>query len=212
LKAEGAAVTPVSLPTTDYALATYYLIAPAEASSNLARYDGVKYGLRAGGGKDLVDMSGRTRAEGFGAEVKRRIMLGTYALSSGYYEAYYGRAQKVRTLVRRDFERAFAAVDVIVGPTTPNVPFKHGEKEDPLSMYLNDAFTIPANLAGLPGVSVRCGFSMTGLPIGLQLIGKAFDEATVLRTAYAYEQATGWLGRRPDLEPRRVGMAPDAES
>jgi aspartyl-tRNA(Asn)/glutamyl-tRNA(Gln) amidotransferase subunit A len=198
LQAQGAAVTPVSLPTTEYALATYYLIAPAEASSNLARYDGVKYGLRAGG-KDLVDMSGRTRSSGFGAEVKRRIMLGTYALSAGYYDAYYGRAQKVRTLVRRDFDRAFARMDVIVGPTTPNVPFKHGEKEDPLSMYLNDAFTIPANLAGLPGLSVRCGFSMTGLPIGLQLIGKAFDEVTLLRTAYAYEQATNWLGRRPTL-------------
>jgi aspartyl-tRNA(Asn)/glutamyl-tRNA(Gln) amidotransferase subunit A len=212
LKAQGAAVTPISLPTTDYALATYYLIAPAEASSNLARYDGVKYGLRAGGGKDLVDMSGRTRAEGFGPEVKRRIMLGTYALSSGYYDAYYGRAQKVRTLVRRDFERAFAGVDVIVGPTTPNVPFKHGEKEDPLSMYLNDAFTIPANLAGLPGVSVRCGFSMTGLPIGLQIIGQAFDEATVLRTAYVYERATGWLGRRPAFEPGAIGTAPDPRS
>jgi aspartyl-tRNA(Asn)/glutamyl-tRNA(Gln) amidotransferase subunit A len=200
LKAQGATVIPVSLPTTDYALATYYLIAPAEASSNLARYDGVKYGLRASG-RDLVDMYGRTRAAGFGAEVKRRIMLGTYALSAGYYDAYYGRAQKVRTLVRRDFERAFAKVDVLIAPTTPNVPFKHGEKEDPLSMYLNDAFTIPANLAGLPGVSVRCGFSMTGLPIGLQLIGRAFDEATVLRTAYAYEQATSWLERSPSLPP-----------
>jgi aspartyl-tRNA(Asn)/glutamyl-tRNA(Gln) amidotransferase subunit A len=208
LKAEGAAVTPVSLPTTDYALATYYLIAPAEASSNLARYDGVKYGLRVAG-KDVVDMYARTRAEGFGAEVKRRVMLGTYALSAGYYDAYYGRAQRVRTLVRRDFERAFARVDAIVGPTTPNVPFKHGEKEDPLAMYLNDAFTIPANLAGLPGLSIRCGFSMTGLPIGLQLIGKAFDEATLLRAAYAYERATDWLGRKPPLYPAAAQAAPD---
>ena len=198
LKGLGARLSPLSLPTTEYGLAAYYVIAPAEASSNLARYDGVKYGLRVAG-KDLIDMSGRTRAAGFGPEVKRRVMLGTYVLSAGYYDAYYGKAQKVRTLVRRDFDAAFAKVDAIVAPTTPNLPFRHGEKEDPLSMYLNDAYTIPANLAGIPGVSVRCGFSQTGLPIGLQIIGKAFDEATVLRVAHAYEKATTWLERKPAL-------------
>jgi aspartyl-tRNA(Asn)/glutamyl-tRNA(Gln) amidotransferase subunit A len=198
LRGLGALTERVSLPTTDYALAAYYLIAPAEASSNLARYDGVKYGLRVPG-RDIVDMTSRTRAAGFGPEVKRRVMLGTYALSAGYYDAYYGQAQKVRTLVRRDFDAAFARVDLIVAPTTPNVAFKHGEKEDPLAMYLNDSFTIPANLAGLPGVSVPCGFSAAGLPIGLQIIGRAFDEATVLRAAHAYEQATAWRARRPEL-------------
>jgi aspartyl-tRNA(Asn)/glutamyl-tRNA(Gln) amidotransferase subunit A len=198
LRGLGATLHDLSLPTTDYALAAYYLIAPAEASSNLARYDGVKYGLRIDG-KDLVDMESRTRAAGFGAEVKRRIMLGTYALSAGYHDAYYGKAQKVRTLVRRDFEAAFAEVDLIVAPTTPNVAFKHGEKADPLSMYLNDAFTIPANLAGIPAVSVPCGFTTAGLPIGLQFIGRALDEARVLRAAHAYERAAPWRGRRPDL-------------
>lgn len=196
LQGLGAAAVDVSLPTTDYGIAVYYLIAPAEASSNLARYDGVKYGLRVPG-RDLVDMERRTRAAGFGAEVKRRIMLGTYALSSGYYEAYYGRAQKVRTLVARDFARAFERVDLIVAPTTPGVAFRHGEKEDPLAMYLNDVYTVPTSLAGLPAVSVRCGFTAAGLPIGLQLIGRAFDEPTVLRAAHAYERATGWLGRWP---------------
>jgi aspartyl-tRNA(Asn)/glutamyl-tRNA(Gln) amidotransferase subunit A len=195
----GMTVETVSLPTTDYALAAYYLIAPAEASSNLARYDGVKYGLRVSGGKDLVEMTSRTRAAGFGAEVKRRIMLGTYALSAGYYDAYYGQAQKVRTLVRRDFDRVFDRADLVVAPTTPNVAFEHGEKEDPLAMYLNDVFAVPANLAGLPAVSVRCGFTGAGLPIGLQFIGRAFDETTVLRAAHAYERATRWLERRPEL-------------
>jgi aspartyl-tRNA(Asn)/glutamyl-tRNA(Gln) amidotransferase subunit A len=195
----GATLEEVSLPTTDYGLAVYYIVAPAEASSNLARYDGVKYGLRAPGGKDLIDMESRTRAAGFGAEVKRRIMLGTYALSAGYYDAYYGRAQKVRTLVKRDFEAAFARVDLIVAPTTPGVAFKHGEKEDPLSMYLNDVFTVGADLAGLPAVSVRCGFSGNGLPIGLQIIGRPFDEARVLRAAHSYEQVTDWNTRRPEL-------------
>ena len=151
------------------------------------------------GGKDLIDMVSRTRAAGFGAEVKRRIVLGTYALSAGYYDAYYGRAQKVRTLVRRDFEQAFARVDVIVAPTTPSVAFRHGEKEDPLSMYLNDVFTVGADLAGVPGISVRCGFTSAGLPIGLQVIGRAFDEPRVLRVAHAYEQATTWLDKRPQL-------------
>jgi aspartyl-tRNA(Asn)/glutamyl-tRNA(Gln) amidotransferase subunit A len=200
LQGLGAVAQRVSLPTTRHGLAVYYIIAPAEASSNLARYDGVKYGLRIPGGRDVIDMSSRTRAAGFGPEVKRRIMLGTYALSAGYYDAYYGKAQKVRTLVRRDFERAFERVDVIVAPTTPNVAFKHGEKEDPLSMYLNDVFTLPVNLAGLPGLSLRCGFSAAGLPIGLQLIGRAFEEATLLRAAHAYERATDWLARRPVLD------------
>jgi aspartyl-tRNA(Asn)/glutamyl-tRNA(Gln) amidotransferase subunit A len=194
----GAAVEEVSLPTTDYGLAVYYIIAPAEASSNLARYDGVKYGRRASG-KDLIDMQSRTRAAGFGAEVKRRVMLGTYALSAGYYDAYYGRAQKVRTLVRRDFEAAFARVDLLVAPTTPSVAFKHGDKADPIAMYLNDVFTVGADLTGLPAVSLRCGFNAAGLPIGLQFIGRAFDEARVLRAAYAYEQATDWLSRRAPL-------------
>ena len=194
----GATVEEVSLPNTDYGLAVYYIIAPAEASSNLARYDGVKYGLRVPG-RDLIDMESRTRAAGFGAEVKRRIMLGTYALSAGYYDAYYGRAQKVRTLVRRDFEAAFARVDLLVAPTTPSVAFKHGDKADPLAMYLNDVFTVGGDLAGLPAVSVRCGFNTAGLPIGLQLMARPFDEARLLRAAYAYERSTDWLSRRPSL-------------
>ena len=195
----GATIEEVSLPNTDYGLAVYYIVAPAEASSNLARYDGVKYGLRAPGGKDLIDMESRTRAAGFGAEVKRRIMLGTYALSAGYYDAYYGRAQKVRTLVRRDFEAAFARVDLLVAPTTPTVAFKHGEKADPLAMYLNDVFTVGGDLAGLPAISLRCGFNTAGLPIGLQLMARPFDEARLLRAAHAYEQSTDWLSRRPNL-------------
>jgi aspartyl-tRNA(Asn)/glutamyl-tRNA(Gln) amidotransferase subunit A len=198
LKGLGATLERISLPATPHALATYYVIAPAEASSNLARYDGVKYGLRVPG-QDLIDMQSKTRAAGFGAEVRRRIMLGTYVLSAGYYDAYYGQAQKVRTLVRRDFESAFARVDLIVAPTTPNVPFKHGEKADPIAMYLNDVFTIPADMAGVPAVSVPCGFTASGLPIGLQLIGKALDEVTVLRAARAYERATPWHTRRPEL-------------
>jgi aspartyl-tRNA(Asn)/glutamyl-tRNA(Gln) amidotransferase subunit A len=195
----GATIERVSLPTTEYGVATYYIVAPAEASSNLARYDGVKYGLRAPGGKDVVDMVSRTRARGFGAEVKRRIMLGTYALSTGYYDAYYGQAQKVRTLVRREFEAAFARVDLLAAPTTPGVAFKHGEKADPLAMYMNDVYTIPASMTGLPAISVPCGFNASGLPIGLQLIGRALDEPTLLRAAHAYEQATTWRERRPEL-------------
>ncbi len=195
----GARTEPVSLPHTEYGLAAYYLIAPAEASSNLARYDGVKYGLRVAKTRDVVEMYSKTRAAGFGAEVRRRVMLGTYALSAGYYDAYYGRAQRVRTLVRRDFVEAFARVDLIAAPTTPGVAFKFGEKEDPLQMYLNDVFTIPVNLAGLPGLSVPAGFTMSGLPIGLQLIGRAFDEAALLRAAHAYERATTWRERRPML-------------
>ncbi len=195
----GARTEPVSLPHTEYGLAAYYLIAPAEASSNLARYDGVKYGLRVAKTRDVVEMYSKTRAAGFGAEVRRRVMLGTYALSAGYYDAYYGRAQRVRTLVRRDFVEAFARVDLIAAPTTPGVAFKFGEKEDPLQMYLNDVFTIPVNLAGLPGLSVPAGFTMSGLPVGLQLIGRAFDEAPLLRAAHAYERATTWRERRPML-------------
>ena len=199
LRALGAETDDVSLPHTEYGLAAYYLIGPAEASSNLARYDGVKYGLRMPG-RDLVDMSSKTRAAGFGREVKRRIMLGTYALSAGYYDAYYGQAQRVRTLVARDFKAAFERVDAIVAPTTPGVAFKIGEKEDPIQMYLNDVFTIPVSLAGLPGISVPAGFTRQGLPIGLQVIGRAYDEATVLRVAHAYEQATDWHTRKPALE------------
>jgi len=198
LRGLGARIERVSLPTTRHSLAAYYIILPAEASSNLARYDGVKYGLRVPG-RDLVEMESRTRAAGFGAEVRRRIMLGTYALSAGYYDAYYGKALRVRTLVQRDFQRAFERVDVIVAPTTPGVAFKMGEREDPLQMYLNDVFTIPVNLAGLPGVSIPGGFTQTGLPVGLQIIGKAFDEATVLRVARAYEAATAWHERKPEL-------------
>ena len=206
LRGLGVRTAPVSLPHTEYGLAAYYVIAPAECSSNLARYDGVKYGLRAPGGRDLIEMTARTRAAGFGAEVKRRIMLGTYALSAGYYDAYYGRAQRVRTLVKRDFDAAFAGVDVIAAPTTPNVAFKMGDKADPLQMYLNDVFTVPASLAGIPGVSVPCGFTQAGLPIGLQLIGKAFDEAVLLRVAHAYQSATGWHRLRPDLTALGKGV------
>ena len=199
LRGLGAKTEEVSLPHTEYGLAAYYLIGPAEASSNLARYDGVRYGLRVPGARDIVEMESRTRAAGFGREVKRRIMLGTYALSAGYYDAYYGQALRVRTLVARDFRQAFERVDAIVAPTTPSVAFKVGEKEDPIQMYLNDVFTIPASLAGVPGVSLPGGFTLAGLPIGLQVIGKAYDEATVLRVAHAYEQATDWHTRKPVL-------------
>jgi len=190
----------VSLPHTDYAVATYYLLATSEASSNLARYDGVKYGLRQTG-KDLLDMYKNTRAKGFGSEVKRRIMLGTYALSSGYYDAYYKKAQQVRTLIKRDFEEAFRKVDVIITPTAPTPAFKVGEKaDDPLQMYLSDIFTISVNLAGVPGISIPCGFTKNSLPIGMQLIGRHFDEETILRVAFAYEQSTEWHRRKPKLQ------------
>ncbi len=199
LESLGAVPIEVSLPHTDYAVATYYLLATSEASSNLARYDGVKYGFRAAG-KDLMDMYMNTRAGGFGAEVKRRIMLGTYALSSGYYDAYYKKAQQVRTLIKRDFEEAFSTVDIIVTPTSPTPAFRVGEKaDDPLQMYLSDIFTISVNLAGVPGISVPCGFTPDDLPIGMQLIGKHFDEATILKAAYAYEQSTEWHKRKPKL-------------
>ena len=196
----GGEIKEISLPTTGAAVAAYYLIATAEASSNLARYDGVKYGLRAKQSKDLLDMYMKTRQEGFGPEVKRRIMLGTYALSAGYYEAYYGKAQAVRTLIRRDFEAAFKEVDLIATPVTPTAAFKLGEKvQDPLEMYLSDIYTISINLAGIPAISVPCGFSKSGLPIGLQLIGRPFEEEIVLRGAHAYEQATEWRLRKPNL-------------
>lgn len=195
----GAEVAEVSLPHTDYALPVYYLIAPAEASANLARYDGVRYGLRVQG-EDMWDNYRATRGAGFGAEVKRRIMLGTYALSAGYYDAYYLKAQKVRTLIRADFDEAFKRVDVIVCPTSPTTAFRIGEKtDDPLQMYLSDVFTLSCNLAGLPGISLPCGFDRNGLPIGLQLLGPAFQEEAILRVAYAYEQATEWHRMRPPI-------------
>jgi aspartyl-tRNA(Asn)/glutamyl-tRNA(Gln) amidotransferase subunit A len=189
LRAKGCEVRDISLPNSPHAIATYYIVATAEASSNLARYDGVRYGHRAQA-KSLIELYERTRAEGFGAEVKRRIMLGTYALSAGYYDAYYLRAQKVRALIRRDFDEAFANVDAVVSPTSPTTAFRLGEKvDDPLAMYLNDIYTVPANLAGLPGLSVPCGYDSRGLPIGLQLIGKRFDEETILRLAAGAEPA-----------------------
>jgi len=200
LKNLGGEIREISLPTTDYAVAIYYLIATAEASSNLARFDGVKYGLRAKQNRDLLDMYMKTRQEGFGPEVKRRIMLGTYALSAGYYDAYYGKAQAARTMTKQDFEEAFKEVDLIVTPVTPTPAFKLGEKsEDPLQMYLSDIFTISVNLAGLPAMALPCGFSKTGLPIGLQLIGRPFEEDTILRAARAYELATNWRTKKPNI-------------
>ncbi|MBW4541135.1 MAG: Asp-tRNA(Asn)/Glu-tRNA(Gln) amidotransferase subunit GatA [Myxacorys chilensis ATA2-1-KO14] len=200
LKALGAEVREISCPRFRYGIAAYYIIAPSEASANLARYDGVRYGKRIENAEDLMDMYTRTRAEGFGAEVKRRIMIGTYALSAGYYDAYYIKAQKVRTLIKQDFENAFESVDVLVSPTAPTTAFKIGDKSaDPLSMYLIDLMTIPVNLAGLPGMSVPCGFDSQGLPIGLQIVGNVLREDQVLQVAYAYEQATEWHKRVPQL-------------
>ena len=200
LKDQGASCEEISLPHTDYAVAVYYLVATAEASSNLARYDGVKYGYRSKKANDLLDMYSLTRTEGFGAEVKRRIMLGTYALSSGYYDAYYLKAQKVRTLICRDFEQAFKKVDALITPTAPTAAFRIGEKvDDPLQMYLSDICTIPCNLAGLPGISLPCGFTKEDLPIGLQVLGKPFDEGEILRVAHVFQQATDWHLRRPSL-------------
>jgi len=190
LAAAGCEIVPVTLPHTAYAIPTYYVVATAEASSNLARYDGVRYGHRAGGARGLTDMYRRTRDEGFGAEVKRRIMLGTYALSAGYYDAYYLKAQKVRALLAHDFEQAFEKLDAIVTPTSPTPAFKLGEKaDDPLAMYLADIYTVVADLVGIPGISVPCGETRDGLPIGLQVLGKHFEEATVMRLAHAYEGA-----------------------
>ncbi len=195
LRAQGAEIVDISLPHTKYALPTYYIIAPAEASSNLARYDGVRYGLRVPG-RDLKEMYENTRAEGFGAEVKRRVMIGTYVLSAGYYDAYYLKAQKVRSLILRDFTTAFESVDAILTPTAPSAAFVLGEKQDdPVAMYLNDVFTVPASMAGLPAISVPGGLSDEGLPLGLHLIGKPFDEVTLLQAAQALEEAAGFDGR-----------------
>lgn len=195
----GATWEEVSLPHSKYALATYYLLSSSEASANLARFDGVRYGYRTPNAENLIEMYKKTRAEGFGEEVKRRIMLGTFALSSGYYDAYYKKAQKVRTLIKQDFEKVFEQYDVIVGPTTPTPAFKFGENtSDPLTMYANDILTIPVNLAGVPAISVPCGFDQR-LPLGLQIIGRHFDESTVYKVAYAFEQATSFHKQQPEL-------------
>jgi len=196
----GAEAVEISLPTTEVALSVYYVLAPAEASSNLSRYDGVKFGYRASGTKDLKELYSKTRSEGFGKEVKRRILIGTHVLSTGYYDAFYLRAQKVRKLIYEDFQRAFSSCDVIACPTAPSTAFKIGEKaSDPLEMYLSDIFTIPVNLAGLPGISVPCGFDRAGLPIGLQLIGRQFEEETLFKVAYAYESSTQWHKKVPPV-------------
>ncbi len=195
----GAQVIPIHLPHTEYALPVYYLIAPAEASANLARFDGIRYGPRSGG-DTLWEVFKHTRGERFGAEVKRRIMLGTYALSAGYYDAYYGQAQKVRTLIKRDFELAFEQVDVIAAPVAPTTAFRFGEHtNDPLAMYLEDVFTLPANLAGVPGITFPVGFDNQGLPIGMQLMGAHFREDLLLQAAHAYQQTTDWHTRRPQF-------------
>ncbi|MDP6686267.1 MAG: Asp-tRNA(Asn)/Glu-tRNA(Gln) amidotransferase subunit GatA [Candidatus Omnitrophota bacterium] len=200
LESLGARCEDISLPHTEYAVAVYYLVATAEASSNLARFDGVQYGLRDSQAKSVIEMHKKTRKLGFGDEAKRRIILGTFALSSGYYDAYYSRALKVRTLIKKDFEQAFKKYDCIVTPTSPTPAFKIGEKiQDPLTMYLSDIFTISANLAGIPGISVPCGFTKDNLPIGLQILGKGFDEETILRVAYNYEQSTEWHKQKPKL-------------
>jgi aspartyl-tRNA(Asn)/glutamyl-tRNA(Gln) amidotransferase subunit A len=197
----GAVVVDVTLPHTEYAVPVYYLIATAEASSNLARYDGVRYGFRAEEASSLRQMYSRTRDQGFGAEVKRRIMLGTYALSAGYYDAYYGKAQKVRSLIERDFREAFASCDIIATPTSPTPAFRIGEKaDDPLEMYLSDIYTITLNMAGVPGISVPCGLSSSGLPIGIQLIGRHFEEATLLRAAHNLEHALAFDCRPPAVQ------------
>lgn len=202
MAALGAEVREISLPHTEYALPVYYLIAPSEASANLARFDGVRYGPRRSQGA-MWDTYKATRGQGFGPEVKRRIMLGTYALSAGYYDAYYLKAQKVRTLIKQDFDQAFQQVDIILSPTTPTTAFRIGEKaDDPLQMYLSDVFTLSASLAGVVGAVVPCGFDRSNLPIGLQVIGPAFDEPTVLRAAHTYQQTTDWHTRKPPLEAR----------
>jgi aspartyl-tRNA(Asn)/glutamyl-tRNA(Gln) amidotransferase subunit A len=195
----GADIVQVSMPHAEYALPAYYLIAPAEASANLARFDGVRYGYSHPDTDDIWDAFRRTRAVGFGDEVKRRIMLGTYALSAGYYDAYYLKAQKVRTLIKRDYDEALQQCDALIAPTTPNIAFRIGELiDDPLQMYLEDIFTLALNLAGVCGISIPCGLS-EGMPVGLQVQGRAFDEATILRVAYAYEQATDWHMLRPQV-------------
>jgi len=200
LEKAGAVIKNIHLPHTPYAVATYYLLATAEASSNLARYDGVKYGYRTKQAKDLMEMYMKTRSEGFGPEVKRRIMLGTYALSAGYYDAYYRKAQQVRTLIKGDFDAAWKEVDAVLTPTAPTPAFRIGEKtQDPLQMYLSDIFTISVNLAGIPAISIPCGFTKSHLPIGLQILGRPFDEETILRAAYTYEQEAGWQKRKPTI-------------
>ncbi len=200
VEALGAETVEISLPHTQYGVAAYYIIAPSEASSNLARYDGVRFGVRREDDGDLLDMFRRTRSAGFGAEVKRRIILGTYALSAGYYDAYYGKASQVRTLIIEDFRKAFAHCDVLLSPVAPTPAFAIGEKTaDPLTMYLSDVFTLCANLAGIPGISIPCGFSSAGLPIGLQIMGRHFDEARLLAVAHHFEQATDFHKRKPEL-------------
>jgi aspartyl-tRNA(Asn)/glutamyl-tRNA(Gln) amidotransferase subunit A len=202
----GAEIVEISLPHTEYAVAAYYLIATAEASSNLARYDGVHYGHRPAKAENIVELFSKAREEGFGPEVKRRVMLGTYVLSAGYYDAYYLKASKVRSLVKSDFDKAFEEVDFIVCPTSPSPAFKIGEKvDDPLKLYLCDIYTIPANLAGLPGISIPCGLSVEGLPIGVQVMGRPFDEEGVLQAARALESVLDFEPRRPPLVTRRVG-------
>ena len=197
-KEAGAEILDISLPNTKYALPTYYIVAPAEASSNLARYDGVKYGFRSKG-KNLIDMYEKTRSEGFGNEVKRRIMIGTYVLSSGYYDAYYLKAQKVRRLIKNDFDEVYKKVDAILTPSTPSSAFKIGEKtNDPVSMYLNDIFTVPINLAGLPAISIPAGHDEKGYPFGLQVIGKAFDEQNILNIAYSLEEEINFKNKMDD--------------
>ena len=202
----GATLLEIDLPHMAYAVPVYYLVAPAEASSNLARYDGVRYGFRAALRDEegnLSAMYDQTRDQGFGPEVKRRIMLGTYALSAGYYDAYYVKAQRVRSLIRRDYDEAFARVDAVAMPTTPSAAFRIGERvDDPLAMYLGDIFTVSANLTGLPAISLPCGFTDTGLPIGFQLIGRPFDEATLFGLADAYERQVSWVTERPVAVPR----------
>ncbi|MGB3239710.1 MAG: Asp-tRNA(Asn)/Glu-tRNA(Gln) amidotransferase subunit GatA [Geitlerinemataceae cyanobacterium] len=196
----GAEIQVISCPTFRYGLPCYYVIAPSEASANLARYDGVKYGMRVPDAENLVEMYEKTRSAGFGTEVKRRIAIGTYTLSAGYYDAYYLKAQKVRTLIKRDFDSAFAKADVLISPTSPTTAFKVGEKtDDPLSMYLSDLMTIPVNLAGLPALSLPCGFDSKGLPIGMQIIGNVLEESTLFEVAYAYEQSALWFDRKPSL-------------
>jgi aspartyl-tRNA(Asn)/glutamyl-tRNA(Gln) amidotransferase subunit A len=200
LEGLGAERVKISLPHTEYAVAAYYVIAPSEASSNLARYDGVKYGFRDKDAKNLMDMYRSTRSTGFGPEVQRRIIIGTYCLSAGYYDAYYGKASQVRTLIMEDFKKAYETCDVILCPVAPTAAFKIGENiDDPLTMYLSDIFTLSANLAGIPGISVPCGFSSGGLPIGLQILGNYFDEEMLFKVAYEFEQATEFHREKPKL-------------
>ena len=196
----GAECVEISIPVMEYVVPTYYIIALAEASSNLARYDGVKFGYRASNPKDILDFCKRTRSEGFGTEVKRRILLGTYVLSSGYYDAYYKKALKARAIITREFNKAFEQCDIIIGPVSPTTAYKIGEKiNDPIQMYMEDIFTVPVNIAGLPAMSIPCGLDNNSLPIGLQLLGKRFDEQTIIKTAYTFEQNTEFHNLRPNL-------------